>query len=177
MRRVGAAFVAAFVVLGLAGCSAGATSATVSPRESEFVVLGSATTTADPTASAMPGLAANSVPKQAFKGISGAERIVVASGTPVVSRNQAIEAARLADGKLVSAVDVLLPAEVMGAILASAKTAKPTTAWAVTWTGVTQHVPARGKSASKRAIRHGNTTVVVDASTGKVLTRIEYATR
>lgn len=181
MRRLATAAVAALALLALAGCSARGGSSTASWDASKFVVLGSEAATVSPSP-AMPGLDANSLPQAALRSIPGGGEFEVASGTPAVPRQRAIEVAQPGDGTLVSAVYVMLPASYMRGVLGDSKRAKPTTAWVVTWTGVTQHLRGgaagtRGQSAAAREfIRHGDTTVIVDATTGTVLTRTEYPT-
>ena len=178
MRQIAMALTVVLALSALTGCSASAKSKL--PERREFVTLGSqaVTTGVEPPKS---GLDANSVPQAAIKGLPGGSEIVVASGMPAVTRDQAIEKARPSDGRLVSAVDVVLPTVAMRAILGDPKKAEPATVWVVTWTGVTQRSsgPAgKGKTGRPAAgrVRHGDTSVFVDATTGETLAVREYPT-
>ncbi|MDR3685436.1 MAG: hypothetical protein P4L93_00525 [Coriobacteriia bacterium] len=172
--------VAAVVAVGLAaaGC---AHSVPAASDASHFVVLGSdGGTGAVVAAPTMPGLDANSVPQDGIKGVPGASDVVVASGSPAISRDRAIEIGHPSDGTLVSAIYVLLPKIFVAAVVNNPKTSKPTTAWIVTWTGVTQQAHggayAPGKVTTPTPVRHGDTTVVIDATTGEQLLATEYPT-
>ena len=178
-RCVGAAAILA-LALGGVGC---ARSATPVRDGSKFVVLGSANATQGVVATPMPGLDANSIPRDAIKGIPGANEVAVASGTPIVSRERAIALSQPQTGHLVSAVYVLLPKKFMVAVLSNPKAAKPATAWIVTWTGVRDypasggaHRIGRGSTSNQPAFSIGDTSAVIDATTGTLLMLAEYAT-
>jgi len=179
MKWIEAAAVVAIAVA-VVGC---ARTAAPVHDPSKFVVLGSENATQAAVTTPMPGLDANSVPQDAIKGVPGASDVVVASGTPAVSRDRAIEMSQPRTGKLVSAVYVLLPRKFMTAVLNNPKKAKPTTAWIVTWTGV-REVPAsgggqaivKGGNSGPRSTGVGDTTAVIDATTGEQLLLTEYAT-
>jgi hypothetical protein len=178
MRRVALVLVAAVAITALAGCSAEKPK-TWAQRNEEFHVLGSevAVTSAPP---ATTGLSANSIPLEAFASVPGAGDIVVASGTPTVTREQAIEKSRPGTGKLVAAVDVLLPAKVLNAVLVGGpRQTKPRAAWLVTWTDVIQlgrGAPKKAAPAGAKTVDHGDTTVIIDATTGARLHAFEYPT-
>lgn len=121
----------------------------------------------------MPGLDANSIPRDAIKGMPGASEVVVATGTPTVSRDLAIAITQPSSGRLVSAVYVLLPAKFMTA-LAGRKSAKPTKAWIVTWNGVTFRTHG-ADGVKPRVILDGGQTAIIDASSGEQLTVTQYS--
>jgi hypothetical protein len=174
-RSVWIAASVATLLVAVAGCSGKAQSATSTWNASQFVVLGSEPSTENAATSAMPGLAASSIPREALKGIPGADDVAVTTGTSAITRQQAIDLTRPKDGTLVSAVYVALPIRFMQAVFNDPKKAKPRTAWLVTWTGVALHrIGAAGTG--PRPLRSGHSTVVIDATTGEQLLLTQYST-
>ena len=185
MRRV-IAVVAVAALLAATGCSGAPAGSKASLQDSSApVVLG--TSAATEASGSMPpassGVTANSIPAGAFAGIPGVGAIAVASGQAAVSRSRAIEVVRALLGAsagratLVSAVHVTLPVAFMRAARKDSAQAKPTSAWIVTYTNVVQvssgPASAAGPSIAGRT-RLGNTSVAIDARSGKQLVRSDY---
>ena len=189
MRRVMATVVLA-MLLATAGCSGKAASSGAAAEPSAPVVLGtSAAIGGSATDSPAPtmGIAANSIPSGAFASIPGSGSISIATGEPTIPRAQAVETAGAAPGvsaagaKLVSAVYVTLPPKFLDAVLGGAKHATaPRTAWVVTYTNVKQRshggALVAGEATSTTQTRLGNTSVIIDATTGEQLLVDEYPT-
>jgi len=180
MRRVMAAL-AVVALLAAAGCSGSGANSTSAQDSSAPVVLGtSAATSGTGTASATggSGLAANSIPA-ALRDRPGGRAIALATGEPTISRADVLKRySTPAGATLVSAVYVLLPAEFMRGVLNDPKKAKPTTAWVITYSGVTQRPHLPGIVAGKPPVAPGPgpvwSTEVADATTGEHLFLEEY---
>jgi hypothetical protein len=179
MQRV----IAAAVVVGVltvAGLAGGAARSGLSGLSSSAAVIATSVESDGPSATVVPGseIPADTLPPGVFSGIPGATDIALATGSPVISRERAIELTRPGTGTLVSAVYALLPRKFMAAVLNSPKNPHAIGAWIVTYTDVEQrshggaYVPG-GRSAPN-AIRLGITSVAINAATGELLVQTDY---
>lgn len=184
MRRRIVVTVLGVLLLAAAGCSS-QVAAPSAPPVNPSAVLGS-TSSGDvaQTPAQNGGIRDHSYPRDAFAGKPSANLITVATGDTAVSAEAAAQAARPTEADsqptihLVSAVHVTLPAAFVASVT-SGKSAKETSAWAVTYTGVPlKHaLPApNGSPIGQGTIRVGDRTVLVDAETGAIIASDEYAT-
>jgi hypothetical protein len=184
MRRVLAFALSAAIAVGLGGCTGGGTVPTAEPRpaRSTAVFAQSTVGTGSSAARSADG-SATSIPWAALKGDPGARGIVLATGTPRISRDKAIARVRPKQGTLVSAVYVVLPTAFMRGVLNDPKDAEPTKAWMVTYTGVSR-LPHWGKAATapqslqatETQANLGDMTAVFDARSGEQLLLAMYPT-
>lgn len=191
MRGIIAA-VGLVVLLLVAGCSGGAAASKIPQVASTPVVLGTSAAmggskapSATPTATESVAALVDSIPSTVFGGSPASKGIVEATTAPTIPRSRAIAITNPGTGSLASAVCVILPTSVMRGLLNDPKKAKPTTAWVVTWTGVTEPMHGGGYVAGQANIasatptpqtRVANSTEVIDATTGEQLLLAQYPT-